>query len=274
MVNFSILIALAVVLYVIAALVNFFVLSKIITFDETLYLVFAIVIALPILAIKYIEDKRIKEMERSFPLFLQDFVETIRGGMTVPQAFKAISKNQYGRMTPLIKKMSAQLDWGIPIDVVLTNFGKETKSKIISRVVSTVMESHKYGGKLTDTFEALSKTALEIERLRAERRLLLNSQIITGYIIFLVFLGVIIGLQRVLVPSLGQVSAQTLAGLGGQVPADISQQYTEIFRNLILLQGLFAGLTIGKMSEGAIVAGIKHSIFMMGVGIFAFLIFV
>jgi flagellar protein FlaJ len=172
--------------------------------------------------------------------------------------------------------VSAQLDWGIPVETVLLNFAKETKSKLISRIVSTVMESHKFGGKLIETFEALSGTALEVERLRAERRLFLNSQIITGYIIFFVFLAVIIGLEKYLVPSLGQVSAQSLtqisAGGTGASQTNLQQQYSEIFRNLILMQGLFAGLTVGKMSEGAVVAGIKHSVFMMVTGMLVFLI--
>ncbi|MEM7824588.1 MAG: type II secretion system F family protein, partial [Candidatus Aenigmatarchaeota archaeon] len=235
-----------------------------------------IIVALPLIIIKFYENRRIKEMEKNFPVFLQDFVEAIRGGMTVPQAFKTISVNQYGALTPLVRKITAQLDWGIPVETVLLQFSKDTKSRMISRIVSTVMESHKFGGKLVETFEALSSTAIEVERLRAERRLFLNSQIITGYIIFFVFLAVIIGLEKYLVPSLGQVSAQSLTQVstGGSAVSqtNLQREYSEIFRNLILLQALFAGLTVGKMSEGAMVAGIKHSVFMMIVGILVFLI--
>jgi hypothetical protein len=59
-----------------------------------------------------------------------------------------------------------------------------------------------------------------------------------------------------------------------QIPqTEIAAEYKNLFRNLILIQGLFAGLTIGKMVEGAMVGGIKHSIIMMVVGgvIFSFL---
>jgi hypothetical protein len=48
--------------------------------------------------------------------------------------------------------------------------------------------------------------------------------------------------------------------------------YKAVFRNLIVIQGLFAGLSVGKMSEGAIIAGAKHSLFMMFVGVIAFLV--
>ena len=264
--KFSYLVIIVAVLYAIFVPLNYFYLSYIVSYGTTLYLVVLVVLAMPLFTIKYFEDKKVKEYEQNFSVFLQDFVETIRGGMTVPQAFKTISSNQYGALTPLVKKMSAQLNWGIPIEIVLTKFSKETNSKIISRIVSTVMESHKFGGNLTDTFEALSNTVVEVERLRAERRLFLNSQIITGYIIFFVFLAVIIGLQKYLVPSLSQVSASGLTQVSGVGAVNIGAQYSEIFRNLVLLQGLFTGLTVGKMSEGAMVSGIKHSIFMMVFG--------
>ncbi len=276
MVRFSFLVVGAVVIYAAFALFNYLYLSKVTGYAITMYLIGGVFVAMPLVLVKYFETRRVKEMEKNFPVFLQDFVETIRGGMTLPQAFKTISVNEYGVLSPLVKKMSAQLEWGIPVDTVLLKFSDETKSKLISRIVSTVMESHKFGGKLIETFEALSGTAIEVERLRAERRLFLNSQVITGYIIFFVFLAVIIGLEKYLVPSLGQVSAQSLtqvsAGGTAASQANLSKEYSELFRNLILMQGLFAGLTVGKMSEGAVVSGIKHSVFMMVSGMLVFLI--
>lgn len=276
MVKFSYLVIGAVIVYAAFALFNYLYLAKATGYAVTMYLIGAVVIAMPLILIKYFENRRVKEAEKNFPVFLQDFVESIRGGMTLPQAFKAISNNQYGILTPLVKKMTAQLDWGIPVETVLINFSKSTRSKLISRIVSTVMESHKFGGKLVETFEALTGTAIEVERLRSERKLFLNSQIITGYIVFFVFLAVIIGLEKYLVPSLGQVSAQSLtqisAGGAAASQSNLQKEYGEIFRNLILMQGLFAGLTVGKMAEGAVVAGIKHSVFMMVTGMLVFLI--
>ncbi len=233
------------------------------------------ILVLPIIIVKYAEYKRKKQLEDNFPVFLRDFVETVRGGMTIPQAFTSISKNDYGALSPYIKRISSQLEWGIPVDQVLMSFSKQTKSKLISRVVSSVIESHRFGGKLTDTFEALSQTAVEVDRLRSERRLYLQSQMLTGYIIFFVFLAVIIGLQKFLVPSFNSgFSTNTLTGGASAVtPQQLAAAYQDIFRNLILIQGLFAGLSVGKMAEGSIIAGIKHSLFMMFIGGLIFTIF-
>lgn len=239
----------------------------------TLINVLAVVVLLaPIIVMLYIKYEKKKELEEYFPVFLRDFVESVRGGMTVPQAFKTISKNDYKALTPHIRKIAAQLDWGMPVSTVLLRFSRQTNSKVIGRIISSVIESHRFGGNLTDTFEALSKTALEVERLRAERRLYLQSQLMTGYIIFFVFLAVMLGLQQFLVPSLTQVSPLgTLSG--GVTQEGLAAEYKVIFRNLIVIQGFFAGLTVGKMSEGSMVAGIKHSLFMVFVGTLIFSIF-
>ena len=95
---------------------------------------------------------------------------------------------------------------------------------------------------------------------------------ITGYIIFFVFLAVMLGLQQFLVPSLTQVSPiGVLTGGAGQ--EGLASEYKVVFRNLIIIQGLFAGLTVGKMAEGSMFAGIKHSLFMVFVGTVVFYIF-
>jgi len=229
------------------------------------------VLITPIILVKYMDFTRSKEVEEMFPIFLRDFVETIRGGLTVPHAFKSVSRNDYRALTPYIKKMSAQMNWGISVEKVLLKFAKETRSKLIGRIVSSVIESHRFGGNLTDTFEALSNTSIEVEKLRAERRLYMNSQMMTGYIIFFVFLAVIIGLEKFLTPSLANVSTGQLFGaVGGAGSKDLVAEYREIYRNLILIQGFFAGIAVGKMSEGAMTGGLKHSIFMMFAGFIIF----
>jgi flagellar protein FlaJ len=246
-------------------LINWIFFVKIPNVFSTIMLVDLFIFAFPLISILYQSYRKKKELEDMFPVFLRDFVESVRGGLTVPHAFKSVSNNDYKGLTPYVKRMAAQMDWGIPIDTVLIKFAKESQSKLIARIISSVIESHRFGGNLADTFEALSNTAVEISRLRSERLLYLQSQIMTGYIIFFVFLGVVIGLEKYLVPSI--TSAPTLNTVSPQLTqTDITQYYRDLFRDLILIQGLFAGISVGKMAEGSMIAGVKHSFIMMLVG--------
>lgn len=227
-----------------------------------------VMFVLPIALVRYYEMVKIKGLEENFPQFIRDLVESLRSGMTLPKAVESISRNDYGNLSQLVKRLNAQLNWGIPFNQAFLKFSRSTKSKLIGRMTLTIIESHRFGGNLTDVFEAISSTSLEIERLREERKLYINSQLMTGYVIFFVFLIVIIGLQKFLIPTLSDISEQTLTE--EQKEQDLAAEYTSIFRNLIILQGLFAGLVIGKMSEGQVVGGIKHSLFLIIVGVFIF----
>ena len=77
------------------------------------------------------------------------------GPSAIPASLKSVANNDYKSLTPYVKKMAAQLDWGVPVETVLMRFSKEAKSKLIARIISSVKESHRFGGNLADTFEAL-----------------------------------------------------------------------------------------------------------------------
>lgn len=259
---------------VIILLFNWFYLKEARTLFQAVNIFAMFIVGFPIILVKYLSYRRKKEIEDMFPVFLRDFVEAIRSGMNLTQALDTISKNDYRALSPFIRRMAAQLQWGLPVDKVLLKFAKATKSKVIGRTVSSVIESHRFGGNLAETFEALSTTAVEIDRLREERKLYLQSQLITGYIIFFVFLGVIIALEKFLVPSLTQVQQMPLGNVtaAAAMPRDLGKAYKDLFFHLILMQGFFAGLAVGKMAEGAVVAGLKHSLFMMFIGGVVFVI--
>jgi len=242
-------------------LVSYLYLSFLPRISFLIYFLAVFLLASPIIIWRYTQYIKKKQIEENFPAFLRDFVEAVRGGLTIPEAIKYVSKNDYKALSPYVKKMSAQLEWGIPLDQVFTNFMKEVNSKLIARIISSVIETHKFGGKLVETFESLSKAALEIERLRLERKMFLQGQMITGYLIFFVFLGIVVGLEKFLIPSLTQ------GGFPGQGNLElVASEFKILFRNLILIQAGFAGLMVGKMSEGAIIAGIKHSLIMITIG--------
>ncbi len=58
-------------------------------------------------------------------------------------------------------------------------------------------------------------------------------------------------------PALGEVTGEPT------IPAEL---YTQTFINFILVQGFFAGLATGKMAEGSLMAGLKHSIVLIVIG--------
>jgi len=77
-------------------------------------------------------------------------------------------------------------------------------------------------------------------------------------------------LQVYLIPKLSTIGGEIGQGLGGiGVSAGAGGggssgvEFGPIFTATIIVQGLFAGLMIGKFSEGDFISGLKHSIIMI-----------
>lgn len=228
-----------------------------------------IVLAGPAL-FEYNRYKENKEIEERFPDFLRDVTENIKTGMTLTQAVIATKNTYYGALTPYIKKVVTKIDWSIPFDEVLKEFSNHS-TPLIKKTVSTITETYSGGGDITQILEATGKTIKEINKIRKERFSSIYNQMITGYTIFFIFIGVLIILQKFLVPSLSVFSSPEMS-IGNL--ENMNKTYYDIFQWLILIEGFFSGLVVGKMAEGSLLAGLKHSFVLISVGYGAFLLFI
>ena len=208
-----------------------------------------------------------REIEDRFPDFLSDVARNIKSGMTLIQAVKATKNVNYGVFSVHVKKIINQIDWGVPLDKVLTNFARDS-THFVKRIVSTIIETYRDGGDISSVLENVGRSASEVNNLRKERASGVYSQVITGYIVFFVFVGVLVSLQTFLVPNITTSSAE-FSLIDVNVMGKI---YKDVFQWLILIQGFFSGLVVGKLSEGKLVAGLKHCIVLILVGFSIFVL--
>ncbi len=244
-------------------LINFLYLSG----YPTVYAVFNMLGAVIILGIplmyRYTLFKKIRKIEEIFPKYLSELAENISAGMTLPQAIRATQTGDYGVLTPYVHEMASKVTWGISFERIMEDFARKSGSKGMKRNVQTIIETHRSGGSMDTILKSVAQSLIELEKVKKERSASVYAQMINGYLIYVVFLGVMIGLSSVLVPAFR---------LGETLP-DLDAVFSEIFRALIVIQGLFAGLSIGKMAEGTLVAGVKHALVLVVIGYSAFLIF-
>jgi len=184
--------------------------------------------------------------------------------MTLPMALNYCSKKEYFALSPYVNDLAAQVDWGIPFEKALRVFEKKLSSVSIKRAITTIIQTYKVGGKISDTLNAIIKSLITIDKIRKERSTSVRSQLITSYMIFFVFIFILVILQTFLVPAI-----ETPSGVSGVIASTSTpsrETYTSSFINFIIIQGFFAGLVTGKMAEGSVVAGFKHSILLIAIG--------
>ncbi len=215
----------------------------------------------PAIIMQYTHFQRMKNVESNFPNFVKAISEGLSSNMSLPQSVNYAARSNFGTLTPYVDRMISQMSWGISFEKAFGNMAKAINNHLITRAVSTIIETHTYGGKISKALESIGKSVTEIEKLRRERISMISSQMMQGYIIFFVFVGVMIGLVTFLLPVLGSDAM----GVGtGNI--DLAAQYAVKFKHLSIVQGFFSGIAIGKLSEGSISAGFKHAIIMALIG--------
>jgi flagellar protein FlaJ len=247
-------------------LVNFFVVANLFPFITPLINVLGALVAIvPPFLIFYGKYRVSKEIEEQFVVFITDLTESIDSGMTLPIALKHSSRKDYRSLTSHVREINSKVDWGIPFEKALQIFADKVKSTPIKRSVSTIIQTYKVGGKISDTLRAIGQSLVEINKIKQERSASVQSQIVTSYLIFFVFIFILVILKTFLIPALGTMEAPAITDVGSSpsVPIEV---YTQAFVNFILVQGFFAGLATGKMAEGSLVGGLKHSIVLIVIG--------
>ncbi len=239
----------------------------------------------------FVEGKKQKELESRFPEFVRNLTGAIKSGIPASQAVIHVSNSDYGSLSPFIRKLANQLEWGIPFHQAFINFGRETNNPIIRRAIATVIQAERAGGNIEDVLLSITESLVEIKKIKEERRTSIHGQIMQSYIIFVVFLGVIVLIQNLLIPYMSQIAAgQTIGGgnIGAlsEISTKVHIQFSSaglfirtlvawlgslhgIFLMLSVIQGFFAGIVLGKLSEGDLTSGLKHSLIM---GTMAFII--
>lgn len=237
--------------------------------SNILILLSFIMMGVPPAMLRYNKYQQMKEVEESFPDFIRDITEGLRGGMTLSLAIKYASNNNYGALNSHIKTLVAQITWGIPFDNALHNFVKSIDDPTITRAISTVIEAHRSGGNIAEALDAVGKSTVEIEKLRRERTSRISSQMMTGYVIFFIFVVIMIGMREFLLPALtwGSATSPGAEEMMAASNANVNvEAYGRMFSHLAIIQGIFSGLAIGKLAEGNLSAGVKHAALMSLMG--------
>lgn len=225
-----------------------------------------------------VENKREQEISGMFLEFSRNLAESVTTGTPISKSILNMSKKNYGPLTPYIKKLANQISLGIPVNKAMRNFSREVDNKVISRAIALISEAERAGGEISKILQSVAESIAEVEKLKKERKAAIFNLVVQGYIIFFIFVGIMLVMEFKILPlttglgGMGGFSGSSLSGLGEISTTGISIDPSALarpFLYLLLTQGIFAGLTIGKLSEGTIRAGIKHSFILT---IMAFLI--
>jgi flagellar protein FlaJ len=138
-----------------------------------------------------------------------------------------------------------------------------------------IKEAERSGGQIEKILNSVAYSLNQTQVLKKERRASVSSIVMQGYIIFFIFIIIMLVMQFKVLPIVSDMGQINLGSSGtiGQETANAgatgisSDQISNSFLYLILAQGFFMGLIIGKISEGKVKAGLKHSFILFAISI-------
>lgn len=225
------------------------------------------------------KQREVKQIERRLPDFLRDVAEAGRFGMTLAEAIVVSSGGRYGKLTPEIKKMAAQISWGVPATEALRLFAERVKTPMVQRVVAIIVKSSDAGGDVADVLTMVSHDTKEAQLTEDERRIAMSTYVAVIYISFLVFLVTIWILNVTFLPQMLKASGAlsgttTLAGaspLAENLPQVVNQIKIAFFIAAIV-HGLGDGILAGVLDNGKIPTGLRHSFIMLLIALLGFMV--
>ncbi len=216
------------------------------------------------------ESKEEEEISEMFLEFSRNLAESVVTGTPISKSIINMSKKNYRALSPYIQKMANQISLGIPVGTAMQTFADDVDNNVIKRAVALIREAEKAGGEIDYILASVANSISEVEKLKKERRAAMFNLIMQGYIIFFIFIGIMLVMEFKVLPLTfgaggagGIFGGEDLSGISTGLASATSslsaEEISRMFLYLLLTQGFFAGLVIGKLSEGSLKSGIKHS---------------
>ncbi|MGC8565600.1 MAG: type II secretion system F family protein [Thermoplasmata archaeon] len=206
-----------------------------------------------------IQTKKIKNIEARLPDFLRDVAEAGRFGMTLSESIIVASSGRYGPLTKEIKKMAAQIEWGVPVNEALESFKERIKTPLVERMITIIIKANESGGNVADVLNMVSHAALESQMVEKERVIEMQTYVFVMFIAYGVFLATILILAASFFPEMYKAGSAMagISSVGGPVTVQyqLIPQVEFLFVAATLINGVGDGILAGVLSQGKYEAG-------------------
>ena len=216
------------------------------------------------------ETKIAREKEEMFLEFARNLVESVKMGSSISKSILLLKKRNYEVLNKHVWKLANQISMGIPLNIAMQTFSKDIHNKKISKAITLIRQAERAGGDIGKILESVAEAVSTTDKLQKERKAAISALMVQGYIIFFVFIIIVLVMQFQILPLVsGLAGTVSIGGVETSGAGFDPKEISDAFLDLLLMQGLFSGLIIGKLAEGSIKNGVKHSFILM---ISAFLI--
>lgn len=225
----------------------------------------------------YVSIKMMRErsaLERVLPEFIRDISEGRKLGLSPEATLQGLMEKNYGLLSKHVKKMGAQLSWGVSLANVISTFMTEAKSWLARVTARLLIEVIDVGGGTVKSFSDMSDFLTKMNDMESEKR---SEQRPYMFILYfsaiMVLVATLIMVYYISMPiTLGGTSnVGTRVGQNIQL-FSIDKGTVDVMLTVALFEGWVIGFVAGKMGNGSVLEGFKHSFTLVLIGMITVLI--
>jgi flagellar protein FlaJ len=214
-------------------------------------------------AIVYVRlNKRKTGMESGVSSFLRDLTEVRKTGLSPEKCIESLSNRDYGVFSKELRKISSEISWGLPLNKVIMDFLRRTKSWMTQIVMFLLVETIDVGGGTIAMIESLARFNNLTQEVEKEKKMSVRPYIFMPYLASILLVATTI---MMLSFTTGGVIP---SGLPGATPKDTSG-IKLIFMTSVIFHSYLIGIVAGKISEESVAAGFKHATILVVISVIA-----
>jgi archaeal flagellar protein FlaJ len=206
-------------------------------------------------------SKKKNSMEQGVNSFLRDLTEVRKTGLSPEKCIQSLSKRDYGAFSKELRKISAEISWGIPVKKVMMDFLKRTRSWMVQIVMFLLVETIDVGGGTIAMIESLSRFNNLTQEVEKEKKMSVRPYVMMPYLASILLVATTIMMMS-FTTSFG---ASTLSGAATQD----NSVMTTIFMTSVIFHSYLIGIVAGKISDESISAGFKHASILVIIAVIA-----
>ncbi|MCJ7470745.1 type II secretion system F family protein [Candidatus Bathyarchaeota archaeon] len=200
-------------------------------------------------------SKRRTSIEFGINSFLRDLTEVRKTGLSPEKCIESLSNRDYGEFTRELRKISAEISWGVPVKKVIMGFVKRTKSWMTQIIMFLLVETIDVGGGTIAMIESLARFNNLTHEVEKEKKMAVRPYIMMPYFAAILLVATTTMMIGFTASTLGVGAPGQAAAGGGK---DLGPMITTFVTSCIFHSYLI-GIVAGKISEESVAAGFKHA---------------
>lgn len=243
---------------------------------QNYFIIFIVIVMIPFIIFYEIRAWRMRKIDEKMPDFLRDLSNLNGSGILFSNSLKLMAESKMGILTKELKKLKEDLSWGTSTTRVLIKLENSIRTATSSRVLHTLIKANESTSDLKSVLSVTAEQVKSEEEMKKERSSDMAVYVITIYVAFFVFLFILFILAAYFFPqTVSFTSASQEVGSAGIGNGAFNiKEYTMLMFHSTLIQAFASGLVAGKMGQGSVYMGLKHSVSMAMLAFVVFTMFI